>query len=284
MVNLISFCASALTKPRLFFISSISSVVAHSTESGINPEQVIITQSPAPSGYAESKYLTEILLDHAAKRLQIPLSFARVGQIAGPVKSPGLWNPAEWFPSLITGSIYIGAIPDSLGAAMGRIDWVPMDLLSEVLVGLALQSPEGSEIGSVEVFHPVNIHPQSWHDLLPTVLEQIAVATSKALDVIPMREWVVLVRQAMESKGRDNLTGSKDLETLLKANPAAKLLGFYEHLDGQGTMQVESSGTQTCLPNALATTRTAAKSDALCAVPAVKGDWIARWIRGWTAE
>ncbi|KAJ6081901.1 NRPS-like enzyme [Penicillium canescens] len=284
VVHLISFCASARSHPRLLFMSSTSSVVAHRTKSGINSEKVIITETPAPNGYAESKYLAEVLLDYASKRLPIPLSFARIGQVAGAVKKTGLWNPAEWFPSLVLSSLHIGALPESLGPSMGRIDWVPADLLSEVLIELVLSPFSESETRPVEVFHPLNLHPQTWTSILPTIVEEIAAVTDKTLAIVPLSNWIARIRQDMEAKGRVKSGGSENLETLLKANPAAKLLHFYEGLDAQDKTQNPEDGLLPRLPNVLDASHAAKKSDTLRAIPAIKGSWFAKWIAEWMEQ
>jgi thioester reductase-like protein len=96
--------------------------------------------APGPNGYTESKYLTELLLEYAAQKLNISTSVVRVGQIAGAANHAGLWNRNEWFPSLVISSLHVGAIPDTLGPRFDRIDWIPVDLLAEILVGLAPKS------------------------------------------------------------------------------------------------------------------------------------------------
>lgn len=103
VVNLINFVTRSPRSPHLFFLSSISSVMGHyNGESGLIPETVLTTTTSAPNGYANSKYIAEHLLDYAAQQQQEQqnrtqqaqaapsFSFARVGQVAGAVRSPGL--------------------------------------------------------------------------------------------------------------------------------------------------------------------------------------------------
>lgn len=139
LVNLIELTNLGANSPYLFFVSTISSVLSYRSASLQTPEEAIFDSSaPNSKGYAESKYISERLLDHAVRRLSIHSSFARVGQVAGAVKYQGVWNQDEWFPSRVISSLHVGAIPDSLGPSLSRIDWVPIDLLAEVLVELAL--------------------------------------------------------------------------------------------------------------------------------------------------
>lgn len=52
-------------------------------------------------GYAESKYIAELLLEAGAEKCGVPAVICRVGQLAGPVtKNAGIWNKQEWLPSV----------------------------------------------------------------------------------------------------------------------------------------------------------------------------------------
>ncbi|PYI31348.1 NRPS-like enzyme [Aspergillus indologenus CBS 114.80] len=289
VANLINFTARSPQSPRLFFLSSISSTIGHKTESSLTPETVITTTTPAPNGYANSKYIAEHLLDRAAQQPQHSqdsherrpsFAFARVGQVAGAVRAPGLWNPAEWFPSLVRSSLHLKALPDTLGPALNRIDWVPIDLLAEVLVDLALLGGthggkmDGSAGGQVQVYHPVNLHPQSWDEVLPAIAKELAARSDgNELELIPLREWVQRVRLDVETAGRGEdrqKLEETELQLLLARNPAAKLLEFFEGLIGQ----TESDNT-------LETVRTAEVSRRLQEVEGVQPEWVRKWIGEW---
>lgn len=67
--------------------------MCYSSLTGRTPEEAVTADSaPRPNGYAESKYVAEQIIDHAAHRLSSgpSFTFARVGQVAGAVKHPGL--------------------------------------------------------------------------------------------------------------------------------------------------------------------------------------------------
>jgi len=145
------------------YVSSISSVIAHKPSSLI-PEEVISDDSaPVATGYAESKYVSEFLLDHASRKLSLNTAIARVGQVAGPSQSSGTRNKSEWLPSLVLSSLHLRHIPDSVGTRLNNIDWVPVDKLAEVIVELAFSRQDPSGVPSSElrahVFHPLNLHP-----------------------------------------------------------------------------------------------------------------------------
>lgn len=269
VVNLINFTGQAKHNPGFYFISSISSMLGYSTENGLTPEKVITSSIPAPNGYANSKYLSEHLLASVSSKIQP--AFARVGQVAGPVRSAGLWNKTEWFPSLVLSSVHVGALPDTLGPALDRIDWVPIDLLSEVLVDLALATKSGAD-GEIKVHHPVNLNPLTWSDIRPAVASALSKTAGKTVETVPFHEWLQLVRKDIESAGggRDKAIKEAELQALLAKNPAAKLLEFFE-----GVM------AQTEKENVLDTQLTAQSSEKLRAVGAVKSEWIEKWVGEW---
>ncbi|KAL8789313.1 MAG: hypothetical protein Q9213_001236 [Squamulea squamosa] len=142
--QLIDFSARSVYGASILFISSISSAMDHSVNhNGPVPERIITDASAAvPMGYAQSKHIAERVLSNASKMAGIPTTVVRVGQVAGPVdasKKGGCWNKQEWLPSLIASSKYLHKIPDSLGPN-DAIDWIPVDVLSGVLVEL-LEAP-----------------------------------------------------------------------------------------------------------------------------------------------
>ena len=287
LVNLVDFTAKSTASPRLFFISSISSVMSYGSSSQHIPEEVITTESaPGPNGYAESKFLSERLLDHAAQKLSIDTAFARVGQIAGPVRHTGIWNKAEWFPSLVISSLHVGVIPDSLGATMGNIDWVPIDDLADILVDLAVNMPRqdspshNAQPKRAKVFHPLNPHPTTWQAIRPIIadeLEGIAIAlTKRPPRTTPLASWLQRVRKDMETtagshKNNNSTLADSDLETLLRKNPAVKLLAFYEDVLGSR----EGGGRSWEMRE------TMGMSKKVRELEGVRPEWVRKWVREW---
>ncbi|KAJ6002607.1 acetyl-CoA synthetase-like protein [Penicillium sp. IBT 35674x] len=271
VVNLINFSGQGTYSPRLLFISSISSTIGHHTDTGLTPESLVTTTTPAPNGYANSKYVAENLLAHAAQQSSDSLAsphvgqvaVARVGQVAGPIRSRGLWNKTEWFPSLVLSSLHLEALPDAIGPALERIDWVPVDLLADILVDLALFGSNSA----LNFYHLVNLHPQTWKEIRPIVTEALGKVCGKSLETIPEREWVLRVRQGVELPSQ---AGEMELQLQLSKNPAAKLLEFFE-----------TAMAQTTPENVLDVQGTAQVSEKLREVDAVKPEWIQKWVQEW---
>ncbi|KAJ5703224.1 acetyl-CoA synthetase-like protein [Penicillium malachiteum] len=267
VVNLINLASEGVYTPRLFFISSISSILGHKTDSGLIPETLIETSSLASNGYADSKYVAEQLLGYASKQALVPSAFARVGQVAGSIRSPGLWSKSEWFPSLVLSSIHIGALPGTLGG-MDRVDWVPIDLLAEVLVDLTFDGKFDAELG---VYHPINLSPKQWKELLPLVADAVQASFGKTLQTITASEWVQRVHQAIELATKaDGVIDEKKLYAHLEKNPAAKLLQFFEDVLAQTPLSV------------LDTKETAEGTQKLRDVQAIQPEWIQKWVREWS--
>ena len=286
LVNLISFTAKATTSPQLFFVSSISSVMSYGSSSQIIPEEVISANSaPGPNAYAESKFISERLLDHAARKLSIDTTFARVGQIAGPVHHAGIWNKAEWFPSLVISSVHVGAIPDSLGTTLGNIDWVPMDDLAKILVDLAMNSPQQNSPNDntqqklTQVFHPLNPHPTTWEALKPIIASELSTITQpktdKPLPIVSLASWLLKIRKDIEVTASNHTTtlADSDLKSLLEVNPAVKLLDFYEDVLGNKDGSNRSWEMR----------KTMQTSKKMGALEGVRTEWVKKWVREWFA-
>lgn len=106
------------------------------TPGSLVPETIIRNfAAPEPIGYGESKYVSELLIEDFAKTSGVATTVFRTGQIAGPLSKRGVWNKQEWFPSIVASSKHLNVLPESL-ASFENIDWVPVDLLSTIMVEL----------------------------------------------------------------------------------------------------------------------------------------------------
>lgn len=147
----IDFSAHSTYNACIFFISTIGTVMEWPvSHTGKMPEAVIDDWSlPQPMGYAESKYVSERLLEEAGRVSGVPVEICRVGQVAGPVSQTGRWSMREWFPSLIASSAFMGVIPEHLGP-MEMVDWVPVDLLAKVILDLLFGPDDRSRDNQVD--------------------------------------------------------------------------------------------------------------------------------------
>lgn len=264
LVNLLGFAASTTSsKARFVFISSVSAIEGY--EKGPAPEAVLHDlDTPAPLGYARSKFLGELLVDAAAKHFQDSMSttIIRVGQVAGPVIGPGLWNPHEWFPSMILSSLHMGIIPNSLGKHFDEVDFVPVDSLANILVDLTTSTSVDEFTSGAKVFNLRNPRLTPWASLLSVVTE----AVDSHLEVVTPEAWLARLQ--------------KDSETIhhgdeATINPASKLLDFFTGL--------WASITERAVEPMLIDSATKA-SPALRSLEPVQQDWMIKWIRDWAAR
>ena len=176
--SLASLTASARHRPSIIFISSIASVLNH-PQSPI-PEAIVSSPSAQDrTGYGESKYIAEQLLDYGARQYDMRVTILRLGQIAGPALNlKGEWTSREWLPSLVLSSGYLRKLPVSLGGgdvAVVDIDWMPVDELAEALVesAMTVRKQDRDELRSdgreARVLNMCNPRRTSWAALVPFV-------------------------------------------------------------------------------------------------------------------
>ncbi|KAI2613578.1 acetyl-CoA synthetase-like protein [Hypoxylon fragiforme] len=246
--NLCQFCCCCrargrATKPRLVFLSSVAAVMESLARPV--PEAIPDALSAAPAaGYAESKHVAERVLQHAAEKLRIDVCVARVGQVCGAARSAGRWNGREWIPRLVAGSVRLGVVPEGLGAYGAKgvrdVDWIPVDVLADVVVEIALQG-QGQRQG-VEVYNLVNPRRTTWAKLLPAVLDAVRDVRrgsdgdgssddgeAAPLLVVSHAEWLRKLRDAAnDNNSLEAHQQQQEEDSLAGGNPALKLLDFYE--------------------------------------------------------
>ncbi|KAI1130277.1 hypothetical protein F5Y10DRAFT_263362 [Nemania abortiva] len=234
--NLCKFSAQSPRRPAIMFLSSVSAVMDLALRRDQEvPEEILEDLSvPAAAGYGESKYVAEHMLAHAAEKLRIPIAVARVGSVCGANRSPGRWNPSEWIPRLIMGSASLGALPDSLGdydSSVNDVDWIPIDLLADAVVGLLLQGSATSSYDQsiqAQVYHLMNPQRTSWAHLLPAIQQTLKDLKSErgvetSVDIVSREEWLNRLRTSAENLDAVQ-SGSDSTDT----NPALRLVDFYE--------------------------------------------------------
>ncbi|RDW76106.1 hypothetical protein BP5796_06927 [Coleophoma crateriformis] len=257
--HLVDFSSQSIYKAGIFFISSIGTTLGKDWNELV-PESLLTDLGSSALGYGSSKLVSELILAEASKVSKISTTICRVGQIAGPVKSiKGMWNQQEWLPTIISTSQYLGKIPESL-ASMDRVDWIPVDTLSTIILELASVNRLAKDVsGEFEVvpkvYHCVNPSHRPWSELLPIVSRHLPTAKSTSWE-----EWLAALK---ESAKRGEVS----------SNPGIKLLSFYEDADPSHKSQRESPILDTAL--------TVAKSHLLKDVGPVTEEWMDLWMGQW---
>ncbi|KAK0507032.1 hypothetical protein JMJ35_010490 [Cladonia borealis] len=252
--NFINFSTNSAHNASIFFISTIGTAMEWPTaHRGNMPEKIVDDWSlPQPMGYAESKYVSERLLDEASRVSGVPTAICRVGQVAGPTNGKGSWREGEWFPSLIRSSFELGILPSDLGP-MEMVDWVPVDLLAKSLTELFLQRPHNTSQPSSQVYHLVNPTQTTYSAFQATIASHFPHPPK----LVSLSEWLAAVEREQD----------------LQKNPAGKLIDFYK-----GMVEVGEKGKKMVV---LDTARTKERSEVLRGMEGVKGDWMEGWMRGW---
>ncbi|KAI0473497.1 hypothetical protein GGR56DRAFT_666669 [Xylariaceae sp. FL0804] len=279
--RLVDFCAGSRRGAGLFFVSSVGAVTGYQDRSAPADDEAVRADGLAAvaparifadwrtpggetyTGYGGSKFVAERLLDAAAALPGgVRTTVCRVGQVAGPTTQAGEWPRQEWLPSLVASSAQLGKLPADLGR-LAAVDWIPVDVLSQCIVELALRpaedgAPDGRAPGAA-VYHLANPRRTSWEAVVPVVARCLARA-GKTIELVSLDEWLAALRESAAAAGADDLT----------RNPAMKLLDFYESLAAGGAEMVM-----------LDTKDTVAASETLSSVEAVHDEWVENWMRQW---
>jgi thioester reductase-like protein len=183
--NLLNFSFYSRNKALLVFVSTISTALGVAKTPGSFVPETIIRNfaAPEPIGYGESKYVSELLIEDFAKTSGIATAVFRSGQIAGPLSKRGVWNKQEWFPSIVASSKHLNVLPESL-ASFENIDWVPVDLLSTIMVELVDKLvSQVSRAGETLVYNLVSPKVTSWSNLLPAAKDLTGISRTLPLGV-----------------------------------------------------------------------------------------------------
>lgn len=275
LVNLLSLAAEASSADTgrtasFVFISSVSAVGTDGDTVGNQPasERVLsMNEAPQSNGYARSKFLSELLCDSAAHELRIPVTIARVGQVAGAVQQPGgEWNRNEWLPSLVLGSVAMHCIPEDLGSQFSEIDWLPVDLLSGTIVDLVRNQVDSDfgDAGTATVYNLRNPQTTTWGQLLPTIIDTVKtiLGPRHELEVVPPAVWL--------KRLEDDAT--KDVGDAAVTNPAIKLLEFYrDYLWSKAARKVPPMSIE----------KACAHSSTLRECQAISAQWMQKWVSEW---
>ncbi|KAJ5157506.1 acetyl-CoA synthetase-like protein [Penicillium canariense] len=211
--HFVDFSLKSKHYAHIHFVSSVSTVGAWTPEMGSLVPEVPMEDSAVvlPQGYGESKHTAERICLEASRRSHVPTTIYRVGQIAGPTTLSGQWNPHEWLPTIIATSKAIGKIPNRLGSI--SVDWVPVDILSKIMVEIVhTRHGDRSELPTA-VFHLTNSVTAPWSTLIP------AIQSKYEVESVEFTSWLA------ELESIENPTSTDVAE-----KPALKLLSFYRGL------------------------------------------------------
>lgn len=216
--NIGDFASHSSKRVAVTFISSIGTGDRWDPRAGPLPETRLEDLTLPSGGYGRSKLVGSLILEDVARAGDFPAAIIRVGQIAGPEGEAGAWNKQEWLPSIIASSLYLGALPGTLGA-MERVDWTAIESIAGLVLDVTgvSQKVDPGEISGY--YHGVNPVPTTWTTLALAVQEFYG--KERIPELVSFGEWV----------DRLDKSQSGDLEVLDK-NPGIKLLDSYREMAG----------------------------------------------------
>ncbi|KAI9794886.1 MAG: putative NRPS-like protein biosynthetic cluster [Peltula sp. TS41687] len=253
------FSAKSPLRPRIVFVSSVSSVQdwASVCSTPVTEEPLDSYDVVSPLGYGQSKHVSERILTLASERSNLPVTILRVGQVAGPTSlSGGKWSQDQWIPSLAMISKALNLIPIDLP----HIDWVPEDIMGRIICDVSLR-PQAADTGSpsLQNFNLVNPHLTPW-TTFAAVLERKLGPSARKVSLI---DWV-------DTLARTGPAGMPEPEATL----AMKILPFFQHL-------AETAAQGTALQPLFETVNGVRASETMAKMSAVDESLIEIWCRQW---
>ncbi|CAG9983307.1 unnamed protein product [Clonostachys byssicola] len=248
--RLLEFCSNTRFGAHLFFVSSISAV---GSLPGNVAEQIYKEwRAPMPTGYGQSKFIAERMIDTISASVGIPATICRVGQIAGPTRVAGMWPKREWLPSLLATSKELGVLPESLGNNNG-LNWIPVDIVGQIISNTVAKTAR-QQNGRTRVLHVSSPTTVDWSDLIYTISAQL----KPEMKIVTLQMWVDKLNECL--KRGDNAAQV----------PAVKLYDFFSgFLDsGHTATHLEVGGQLKPWEDMLSS-------------KAVQRSWLQNWIRQW---
>ncbi|KAI0370654.1 acetyl-CoA synthetase-like protein [Pilatotrama ljubarskyi] len=203
--NLVDLAISSPYKvaPTFLFVSSIGIFMNYRGPAPAPEAPVDDPASPFGTGYSESKWVTEHVLQKVAEKTGVHTVVMRLGQVTG--NRVGYWNEKEWFPAVVKSARFIGCLPD----VEGNITWIPGYEAAKAFTEMRR---------STEPFvHLVHPHPVPWHHIITPIAEELGVP------LVSFGEWFSALEKSVSE-------GDANEVELMKANPALRLLSFYKEL------------------------------------------------------
>lgn len=182
--NLIDLCLETRgPRPAKFsFCSSVSTVAR--TPGAWVPEALPESLTHAQSmGYAQSKLVTEHIVNRACHETNMSSRVLRVGQIIADSEH-GIWNASEAIPMIFQTAETVKALPllDDV------LSWTPVDVIASSVIEATFSSTEA------EILNITNPNLKHWtRDLLP-LLDRAGLT----FDAVSKREWLGRLRSNLD--------------------------------------------------------------------------------------
>ncbi|KIM78762.1 hypothetical protein PILCRDRAFT_10982 [Piloderma croceum F 1598] len=200
--NLIDLAlASPLASPPRLLYTSSTGVLNQYPGTGPVKEGAVGPESAVGTGYGESKWVSERLLEIASANTALNSCVIRVGQICGGPN--GFWNEKEWLPFLIRSSVHIKCLP----ASEQKVSWIPLAGAAKAIAEMRFASAQ-----FVHLAHP---RPVPWSTVFDAFCSLLTVP------LVPYSEWLSRLEESGQS------ASAKAPMEALQSNPALRLIEFF---------------------------------------------------------
>ncbi|KAI9459305.1 acetyl-CoA synthetase-like protein [Russula earlei] len=201
--------ASPLIRPpHLLFVSSISVFINFENKGSVIEEVLSNREVAIGTGYSESKWVAERILDAAAERTALRPVVVRLGQVCG--DGNGTWNEKEWFPSLIKSALTLRCLP----SLDGTVAWITAPDAAAAILEMSRIKPV-PDTHTLHVVHPRGV---PFNNLIASV------ASSLDVPLVPYPEWLSSLSEEHKAKSYS----AENLENAQAENPALRLFSFFQ--------------------------------------------------------
>ncbi|KAJ7347562.1 hypothetical protein DFH08DRAFT_699265, partial [Mycena albidolilacea] len=130
------------------------------------------------SGYGESKWVAERVVQMASKQHYLNANTIRVGLLTG--SASGSWDTSHWVPALVQSGVHVGCLPDGNDV----ISWLPTSLAAAVIVDMQSTMNET----------PYLVHPR------PATWRAVMEPSASMLDIplVPYVKWFARLKATAE--------------------------------------------------------------------------------------
>jgi thioester reductase-like protein len=183
--EILRLAASHRVKP-VHFVSTVGVFASSDAQRLVTESDALETSGPLFVGYAQSKWVAEKLVVHAAHR-GLPVTIHRPN--IAPHSVTGVFNPSDHVSLMLRGCVQLGAAPD----LDLQVSGAPVDYVAAAIVHLS-----GLSEAFGRVFHLVNDNGMTWNALCAWFSSQ-----GYRIQVEPYSAWLDLLRNQLRT-GREN--------------------------------------------------------------------------------
>lgn len=194
--------------PHLVFVSSISVFINFENNGSAAEEVLSDPETAVGTGYSESKWVAERILDAASERTALQPVVVRLGQVCG--DGNGTWNEKEWFPSLVKSAVTLGCLP----SVDGTVAWITAPDAAAAMIEMSRVNPAPGA-HTLHIVHPRGV---PFNTLIASA------ASSLNVPLVPYTEWLSKLSEEYKTQSYSDT----NLEKAQSTNPALRLFGFFQ--------------------------------------------------------